>query len=74
MPAGPINSLEPVLAEPQVVHRKMRLERPSAAAKRGAIPGVRTPILTDGRPMPAERPSPRLGEQTNDILRGIGEA
>src|SRR5215207_7799042 len=40
VPAGPINTLEQVFAEPQVVHRKMRLDRPSAAAKGGAIPGV----------------------------------
>jgi len=74
VPAGPINTLEQVFAEPQVVHRKMRLERPSAAAKGGAIPGVRTPIIIDGAPMAAEHPSPRLGEHTDDILREIGEA
>jgi len=74
VPAGPINTLEQVFAEPQVVHRKMRLDRPSAAAKGGAIPGVRTPIIIDGAPMAATSPSPRLGEHTDDILREIGEA
>ncbi|MFL6971793.1 MAG: CaiB/BaiF CoA transferase family protein [Xanthobacteraceae bacterium] len=74
VPAGPINTLEQVFAEPQVVHRKMRLDRPSAAAKSGAIPGVRTPIIIDGAPMAATSPSPRLGEHTDDILREIGEA
>ena len=51
----------------------MRIERPSAAAKAGTIPGVRTPIVIDGKPMAAERPSPRLGEHTAEILREIGE-
>ena len=51
----------------------MKIERPSAAAKDGKIPGVRTPIVLDGAPMAAERPSPRLGEHTAEILREIGE-
>jgi crotonobetainyl-CoA:carnitine CoA-transferase CaiB-like acyl-CoA transferase len=73
VPAGPINDLEQVFADPQVVHRGMRLDRPSAAAEGGTIPGVRTPIMLDGAPMAAEHPSPRLGEHTAEILRKIGE-
>ena len=73
MPAGPINDLAQVFADPQVIHRGMRIERPSAAAKGGKIPGVRTPIVLDGARMAAERPSPRLGEHTTEILREIGE-
>ncbi len=74
VPAGPINPLDQVFADPQVVHRGMQINPPSAAAKGGTIPGVRTPIVIDGRPMAAERPSPRLGEHTAEILREIGEA
>jgi crotonobetainyl-CoA:carnitine CoA-transferase CaiB-like acyl-CoA transferase len=73
VPAGPINDLEQVFADPQVIHRGMRVDPPSAAAKAGTIPGVRTPIMLDGAPMAAERPSPRLGEHTAEILREIGE-
>jgi crotonobetainyl-CoA:carnitine CoA-transferase CaiB-like acyl-CoA transferase len=73
VPAGPINPLDQVFADPQVIHRGMRIDRPSAEAKAGAIPGVRTPIVIDGKPMAAERPSPRLGEHTAEILREIGE-
>ena len=73
VPAGPINDLEQVFSDPQVIDRGMRLELPSAAAKDGKIPGVRTPIVIDGAPMAAERPSPRLGEHTAEILREIGE-
>ena len=73
VPAGPINTLEQVFADPQVIHRGMRIDRPSAAAKGGTIPGVRTPIIIGGQPMAAERPSPRLGEHTAEVLREIGE-
>ena len=73
VPAGPINTLEQVFADPQVIHRGMRIDPPSPAAKGGSIPGVRTPIIIGGRPMAAERPSPRLGEHTAEVLREIGE-
>jgi crotonobetainyl-CoA:carnitine CoA-transferase CaiB-like acyl-CoA transferase len=73
VPAGPINNLGQVFADPQVVHRGMRIDPPSAAAKAGSIPGVRTPIVMDGAAMAAERPSPLLGEDTDAILREIGE-
>jgi crotonobetainyl-CoA:carnitine CoA-transferase CaiB-like acyl-CoA transferase len=74
VPAGPINDLEQVFSDPQVVARGMKIERPSAAAADGKIPGVRTPITLDGAPMAAAHPSPRLGEHTDEILREIGEA
>lgn len=74
VPAGPINGLDEVFADPQVVHRRMKLNLPSEAAKGGTIPGVRTPITLDGENLAAARPSPRLGEHTQEILREIGEA
>ncbi len=73
VPAGPINNLEQVFNDPQVVHRGMKLNLPSAAAKSGTIPGVRTPIVMDGWKAASERPSPRLGEHSAEILREIGE-
>jgi crotonobetainyl-CoA:carnitine CoA-transferase CaiB-like acyl-CoA transferase len=74
VPAGPINNLEQVFNDPQVIHRGMKLELPSAAAKGGTIPGVRTPIVMDGWKAASENPAPLLGEHTAEILREIGEA
>jgi len=74
VPAGPINDFEQVFNDPQVKHRGMRLDLPSKAAKRGSIPGVRTPIVIDGWKAASEKPSPLLGEHTAEILREIGEA
>ena len=73
IPAGPINDLQQVFADPQVIHRGMRLELKSPEAKGGVVPGVRTPIVLDGEPVASQRPSPRLGEHTAEILREIGE-
>jgi crotonobetainyl-CoA:carnitine CoA-transferase CaiB-like acyl-CoA transferase len=73
VPAGPINDLDQVFADPQVKHRAMRINPDSEAAKAGSIPGVRTPIMLDGEPMASPNPAPRLGQHTAEILQEIGE-
>jgi crotonobetainyl-CoA:carnitine CoA-transferase CaiB-like acyl-CoA transferase len=73
VPSGPINMLDQVFENPQVVHRGMKLTLKNAAAKGGTIPGVRTPVMIDGVPMASERSAPRLGEHTAEVLREIGE-
>jgi crotonobetainyl-CoA:carnitine CoA-transferase CaiB-like acyl-CoA transferase len=60
VPAGPINPLDAVFADRQVVHRGMRRELPRAGA--AAVPTVRSPIVMDGVPAVAERASPELGD------------
>ena len=74
VPAGPINAVDQVFEDPQVVHRGMKLDLPSKAAKKGTIPGVRTPIVIDGWRAASEKSAPLLGEHTQDILKEIGEA
>jgi crotonobetainyl-CoA:carnitine CoA-transferase CaiB-like acyl-CoA transferase len=74
VPAGPINTLADVFADPQVIARGLRLDMPSESAEGGTIPGVRTPIKINGQPMSSGRPSPRRGEHTEEVLREIGEA
>jgi crotonobetainyl-CoA:carnitine CoA-transferase CaiB-like acyl-CoA transferase len=54
IPAGPINPVDSVFADPQVVHRGLRIE--------GEAPGLASPIVIDGRRQLADRPAPRLGE------------
>jgi crotonobetainyl-CoA:carnitine CoA-transferase CaiB-like acyl-CoA transferase len=54
VPAGPINTLEQVFADPQVRHRGLRVEV-------DGVPGVRTPIVIDGEPAVAARGAPALG-------------
>ena len=68
MPAGPINDIGEVFADPQVIARGVRVDLPSAAAKAGSIPTVASPIVMNGARQVAGRPSPRLGEHADDIL------
>jgi crotonobetainyl-CoA:carnitine CoA-transferase CaiB-like acyl-CoA transferase len=55
VPAGPINDMADVFADPQVVARRLQIEP-------GGVPGVRTPILFSESPLALDTPSPRLGE------------
>ena len=65
VPGGPINGLAAVFADPQVQARGMAIDLALAG---GSVPGLRTPIVTDGNTMASERPAPRLGEHTEEIL------
>ncbi|PTM39218.1 CoA transferase [Bosea sp. 124] len=68
VPAGPINGVDDVFADPQVLARGIRVDLASDAAKAGAIPTVASPIVMDGVRQVSPRPSPRLGEHENEIL------
>lgn len=61
VPAGPINDLAEVFADPQVIARGMQLDL-------GGIPGVRSPFTFSGADLSLDRPSPKLGEHQADLL------
>jgi crotonobetainyl-CoA:carnitine CoA-transferase CaiB-like acyl-CoA transferase len=66
VPAGPINDVADVFADPQVRFRNMQIDRPGARG--GSVPGVRSPIVIDGVPAAAPLPSPALGAHTSEVL------
>ncbi|PSC03333.1 CoA transferase [Alsobacter soli] len=68
VPAGPINTVADVFEDPQAQHRRMRVDLPAPHAAAGSIPSIRSPLMLDGEPMVAARPSPRLGEHTAEVL------
>jgi crotonobetainyl-CoA:carnitine CoA-transferase CaiB-like acyl-CoA transferase len=69
VPAGPINQISDMFADPQIHHRQLQLDLTDDVGT--SIPGVRTPIIMDGRKMASGKPSPRLGEHTDAILNSL---
>jgi len=65
VPAGPINTVADLFADPQFVSRGMRIDPEGT-------PGVRSPIVMSESPLALERRSPKLGEHEAEILREIG--
>jgi len=72
IPAGPINNVADVFADPQVIHRQMQLQLQAPWAAGGSVPGIRTPIQFSEATLSLKRPSPRLGEHTAEVLAEIG--
>jgi crotonobetainyl-CoA:carnitine CoA-transferase CaiB-like acyl-CoA transferase len=66
VPASPINNIGEMFADPQVVARGLKIDLDDGHGN--SLPGVRAPMLMSGTPLIYERPSPRLGEHTEEIL------
>jgi crotonobetainyl-CoA:carnitine CoA-transferase CaiB-like acyl-CoA transferase len=65
VPAGPINTIADLFADPQFKARQMKIEPQG-------VPGIRSPIAMSESPLTLIRRSPKLGEHTEEILREIG--
>ncbi|KSV84050.1 CaiB/BaiF CoA-transferase family protein [Sinorhizobium sp. GL28] len=72
VPGGPINTVADVFADPQIEHRKMRVDTLHSGAAAGTSPGVRTPIRFSAAELALDRGVPRLGEHTDEVLAEIG--
>ena len=70
VPAGPINNVAEVFADPQLIDRGMRLNLPRPGSD--GVPTVRTPILMSESNLVYGRASPRLGEHTSEVLAELG--
>lgn len=60
VPAGPINDMDEVFADPQVMARGLRLSLDGA-------PSVRPPMRFSGADLSLDRPAPRLGQDQSMI-------
>lgn len=70
VPAGPINSLADVFADPQVQQQHLitTVEHPEA----GSIRLVDVPFVLSQTPAEIRQPPPLLGQHTDDVLRELG--
>ncbi|MCX7306017.1 MAG: CaiB/BaiF CoA-transferase family protein [Hyphomicrobiales bacterium] len=66
VPAAPINTIGEMFADPQTIARGMRLDLDDGHGN--ALPSVRSPMVMSATPLTYDRPSPRLGEHTAEIL------
>ena len=66
VPCGPINRLDAVFNDPQVLARGLRVDltRPDV----GTIGTVASPLRLSDTPVQYQRPPPRLGEHTDEVL------
>ncbi|MDK4701168.1 CaiB/BaiF CoA-transferase family protein [Rhizobium sp. CNPSo 4062] len=71
VPAGAINTIEDMFADPQIVARGLRVDLEDSAGT--VIPSVRTPIVLSETPLTYTRPSPRLGEHQEEVLAELAE-
>ena len=69
VPAGPINSIDAVLEEPQAMHRG--LASGSADDLNGSIPTVASPLRLTATPARTVLPPPRLGAHSREVLEDI---
>jgi crotonobetainyl-CoA:carnitine CoA-transferase CaiB-like acyl-CoA transferase len=66
VPCGPINTIDRVFADPQVVARGIEIEMQHPLA--GKLPLVASPIRLSGTPVEYRYPPPLLGEHTRAVL------
>ena len=67
VPCGPINTIDQVFADPQVIHRGLRMNLPHSAT--GTVPQVANPIRYSRTPLEYRCGPPVLGEHTEDVLK-----
>nr|MDO8134215.1 CaiB/BaiF CoA-transferase family protein [Candidatus Njordarchaeum guaymaensis] len=66
VPCGPVNSIEEVFKDPQVLHRKMIVEAEHPIA--GKVKQIGIPIKLSETPGDVRSPAPELGQHTEEIL------
>ncbi len=69
IPCGPVNNMQNLFADPQVLHREMVVEVPHETIGTLRLTGV--PIKYSETPASVRLPPPRLGQHTDEILGDV---
>ena len=72
VPAGPVNAVDEVFRDPQVVHRGLVRDVPHPALSAGVFCSVAPPARLHDTPGGVYRHPPRLGEHSVEILQELG--
>lgn len=75
VPCGPVNSIAQTFADPQVIHRQMRVDLPHPLA--GSVPSVANPIKFSETPIQYGEAPPTLGQHSDQVLKeyvGLSDA
>lgn len=70
VPAAPINTVDQVFRDPQLLHREVLRHLPHPLA--GTVPQVVSPIRYQDAPLRFHRAPPLLGQHTEEVLRELG--
>ncbi len=71
VPCGPVNSIDQVFSDRQVLSRAMRVSMPYDGAQDGRVDLIASPIRMSETPVSYRHAPPRLGQQTDEILREV---
>lgn len=71
VPAGPINSIDQVFSDPQILSRDMRVSLPHPDNQDLQVVG--NPLKFSRTPVQYKTPPPRLGEHTDSVLAKLTE-
>lgn len=69
VPCGPINTMEDVFNDPQVIAREIRKDLPHPTM--GTVPSMATPLRLSDSPVKYDKAPPLLGADTEDVLENI---
>lgn len=68
---GPINTLDQVFEDPQVLEREMKISMPHSISGSGDVDLIGSPIKMSRTPVSYRRPPPLLGEHTDAVLEEL---
>lgn len=69
VPCGPINGMDAVFSDPQVIHRQLARKLPHTTA--GQVAAVANPLQLSETPVEYPNGPPALGEHTEQVLRNV---
>lgn len=71
VPCSPVNTVDQVFADPQVLARGMKIAMPHALAGTGEVDLIGNPIKYSATPIDYRLPPPRLGEHSREVLKEL---